>query len=180
MVVKQGKLTLSYIVAFVRFAPNESPYPVNCWRSDVREGDVVVVRMKSRGDACKRAEVVHLAYLNWRCANSIECIASEAQFTPHGIIPPDPPRMHYGVNRPVDDWNVIRVLGWRNHRTRSKTYQFACSARNDSFVCYMFFRRNGVDIQIMIRPLLQQQTTVYSASPQLSVTLTELIAGTRI
>ncbi|WP_210235239.1 hypothetical protein, partial [Mesorhizobium sp. M2D.F.Ca.ET.206.01.1.1] len=76
---------MSYIVAFVRFAPEETLYPVNCWRSDVKEGDAVVVRMKTRGDILKRAEIAYLAYLNWNCANTIECLASEAEFTLHGI-----------------------------------------------------------------------------------------------
>lgn len=140
---------MSYIVAFVRFGPKESLYPVNCWRSDVREGDVVVVRMKTRGDTLKRAEVAYLAYFNWNCANTIECMASEAEFTSHGIVPPNPPRIHQGINRPIDVWNVISEFGWRIHRTRSRTYKFACSARNASSVCYLFFRKNGVDIQIM-------------------------------
>lgn len=140
---------MSYIVAFVRFAPEETLYPVNCWRSDVKEGDAVVVRMKTRGDILKRAEIAYLAYLNWNCANTIECLASEAEFTLHGIFPPNPPRLHQGVNRPVDVWNVIREFGWRLHRTSSRTYKFACSARNTSSICYLFFRKNGVDIQIM-------------------------------
>lgn len=140
---------MSYIVAFVRFAPKEDLYPVNCWRSDVKEGDVVVVRMKTRGDTLKHAEVAYLAYLNWDCSNAIECMAREAEFTPHGIFPPNPPRIHQGINRPVDVWNAIREFGWRLHRTRSRTYEFACSACNASSVCYLFFRKNGVDIQIM-------------------------------
>lgn len=139
---------MSYIVSFVRFSPQEPVYPVNCWRSDVNEGDFVVVRMNSRGNTLKRAEVVHLAYLNWKCANSIECKASEASFTPHGIETPNPPKVHQGVNRPIDSWNVIREFGWKLHRTTSKSYKFACSARNASHVCKLFFRRNGLDIQI--------------------------------
>lgn len=140
---------MSYIVAFVHFPESKDLYPVSCWRSDIKEGDAVVVRMESRGDALKRADVAYLAYYNWNCANWIECLWSEAKLTRDGIILPNPPRRHNGVNRPVDVWNVIKEYGWRLHRVRSRTYKFACSARNATSVCYLFFRKNGVDIQVI-------------------------------
>lgn len=140
---------MSYITAFVRFSESDPLYPVNCWRSDVVEGDAVVVRLNSRRGQLRRAVIEYLAFLNWKCANEIVCHADEADFTPDGIFLLATAKQHVGINRPIDVWNDLKRLGWRIHQTRSKTYKFACSSRNKSKFCCLFFRKNGVDIQVL-------------------------------
>lgn len=140
---------MSYIVAFMRFDGKDELYPVNCWRSDAKEGDFALVRINTRNGILRRAEIAHLSFYNWKCANSIECLADEAEFTPQGIILPQPSRMHQGINRPVDVWNLLKPGGWRLHRSNGTTYKFACSLVRHGRYCTIRFRKNGIDLQIV-------------------------------
>src|SRR5688572_4708157 len=103
---------MTYIIAFVTFDKGDGKYPVNCLRTDIKEGDAVVVRMNTKGGELKWARVIGVEFLNWDCQNIIECLASEAQFGPEGItLPPNCPVIK-GISRPYDVHVHLYGTGW--------------------------------------------------------------------
>lgn len=74
---------MSYIIAFVSFSEIEKEYPVQCFRTDLRAGDEVVVR---RADGKLRlAFISKRQYLNWDCNGRIECRRKEAWATAYAL-----------------------------------------------------------------------------------------------
>ncbi len=62
---------MSYIIAFVSFSESDKEFPVQCFRTDVKPNDEVVIR---RSDGKLRlAKILHTKYLNWDCKGKIEC-----------------------------------------------------------------------------------------------------------
>lgn len=87
---------MSYIVAFVSFDENGKEFPMECFRTDLRVGDEVLVR---RGNGTlAHAYVKNLQYLNWNCSGLIECKKSECtiDIDNYFILPNNTP-IHYGV-----------------------------------------------------------------------------------
>lgn len=58
---------MSYIVAYVLFEDSEGSldYPVNCLRTDLKPGDIVIVRMHTKHGILKTAKITSVDYLNW-------------------------------------------------------------------------------------------------------------------
>jgi hypothetical protein len=142
---------MSYIVAYVQFEEDDRSldYPVNCLRTDLKPGDVVVVRMQTKGGTLKAARVTKIDYLNWNCANTIECLASEAALGPHEIELPSGCPIVFGLARIGDACVHLEKTGWTPRRPNNKTFRIAYGFENASEAALIFFRNNGVDMQIL-------------------------------
>ncbi len=141
---------MSYIVAFVSYRDKDDEvYAVNCWRADVKPGDFVVVRQETKGGFLKRAKVVRTEFLNWKCQNYIECLVAEATFGPFGITLPVPTPTVFGPCRPSYAWDHLKAAGWSRHLTVSRHFKGGFSYTNKTEVANIFFRSNGIDIQLM-------------------------------
>ncbi|MGO7358870.1 hypothetical protein [Rhizobium ruizarguesonis] len=140
---------MSYIIAFVAYRDGEEVYPINCWRADIKAGDAVVVRQETKDGALKWARVVRVEFLNWKCKNYVECLASEATFDSLGIRLPVPTPTVFGACRPAFAWDHLKATGWSRHLPVSRNYRGGFSRANRSEVANIFFRSNGVDIQLI-------------------------------
>jgi len=142
---------VSYIIAYVAFQESEAEYPVCCLRTDIKVGDAVVVRMNTRGGSLKWAKVKSVEFLNWDCKNGIECLASEAQFGPDGIVlPPNSPITH-GIWRPREVCVHLYQTGWIPRKPKGSVAKIAYTHTNATRTANIFFRKNGVDVQILPR-----------------------------
>lgn len=145
------EVPVSYIVAYVQFERDENSldYPVNCLRTDIKRGDTVVVRMESKCGKLQAARVTRVEYLNWNCVNTLQCLASEARRRPHGIEAlPGSPTVR-GWARPWDVCAELRRTGWVPRKPNSKAYKIAYSHVNATQTAHIFFRSNGIDIQLL-------------------------------
>ncbi|MBJ6125387.1 hypothetical protein [Microvirga splendida] len=142
---------MSYIIAYVAFEGSEAQYPVCCLRTDVKVGDAVVVRMVTRGGALKWASVRSVEFLNWDCQNGIECLASEAQFGPDGIILPPNSPITKGIWRPEEVHAHLYRTGWIPRKPKGTVARIAYTHTNTSRTANIFFRKNGADIQMLPR-----------------------------
>lgn len=144
-------VNMSYIIAFVSFPESDKEFPVQCFRTDVKPNDEVVVR---RADGKLRlARVLHTKYLNWDCKGRIECKQTECTFNPKGeIILPKGCPLTYGLSTPGI---LIQYLkqnrGWIQIKSRQRIYRTVLAHLNATSIAYMFFRKNGVDLQIVPR-----------------------------
>jgi len=139
---------LSYIIAHVAFDNSGKTYPVNCNRTDIAVGDEVVVKMNNRPP--KWARVADINYLNWTCQNTIECLASEANFTKEGIIFPSGETLSIkGLARPYDLAVHLYKIGWVPRRAANKSYRMAYSSVNRTQTALILMRKNGIDVQII-------------------------------
>ena len=139
---------MSYIIAHVTFDSTGRTYPVNCLRTDLQIGDKVVVNMSK--SPLKWAKIIDINFLNWNCQNTIECLASEANFTKDGIIlPPGESRSVMGLTRLYDLKVSLYSIGWTPRRTASKMYRMAYSATNQNQTSLILMRKNGIDVQII-------------------------------
>ncbi len=141
---------MSYIIAFVSFSESDKEFPVQCFRTDVKPNDEVVIR---RSDGKLRlAKILHTKYLNWDCKGKIECKKSECTFDPVGklILPKSSP-ITYGLSTPEQLIKALKSCGWVQIKSRQRTYRTVLANLNSTSTAYMFFRRNGVDIQVVPR-----------------------------
>ena len=140
---------MSYIIAYVRFEKDEIDYPVNCLRTDLKAGDLVVVRMNSKGANLRMATVTRLEFLNWNCVNTIECLAVEAEIGPNRFaLPPDSP-VTRGMVRLWDLCDHLQRAGWIPRRPNNRAFKIAYSSANGSSTSHIFVRSNGIDIQVL-------------------------------
>ena len=68
---------MTYRIAYVRFTKTGAVYPVNCERSDLKPGDLVVVKTEIFDKPLKIAVFERLEFLNWNCKNTIICKRAE-------------------------------------------------------------------------------------------------------
>ena len=130
------------------FDKSGKTYPVNCLRTDIAVGDNVVVNMNNRPP--KWAHVDDINYLNWGCQHTIECLASEAQFTADGIVlPPGESLSIKGLARPYELAVSLFKMGWVPRRAASKMYRMAYSAANQTQTALILMRKNGIDVQLI-------------------------------
>ena len=61
---------MSYRIAHIRFTKSDRTYPVNCYRRDLRKGDIIVIEMAKK-QALKVAQFDRLEFLNWKYSNTI-------------------------------------------------------------------------------------------------------------
>ncbi|WOI24691.1 hypothetical protein R1T44_11050 [Cobetia amphilecti] len=139
---------MSYIIAFVSFSESSKEFPVQCFRTDLKAGDEVIVR---RGDGKLRfARIAQLRYLNWDCNGRIECRREEIALDYSGnIVLPKKSPVHIGVSTPYAFAKSLKDLGWMSCKLRNKMYRAAFAKTNDANVAYILHRKNGIDIQII-------------------------------
>lgn len=141
---------MSYIIAFVSFSDSDKEFPVQCFRTDIKTNEEVVIR---RTDGKLRlAKALYTKYLNWDCKGRIECKKSECTFDPLGeVILPKGSPISYGLSTPELLIKVLKSSGWIQIKTRQRIYRSVFANLNTTSIAYMFFRRNGVDIQVIQR-----------------------------
>ncbi|RZN98124.1 hypothetical protein EKG40_31435 [Pseudomonas moorei] len=139
---------MSYIIAFVRFADSEMNYPVACYRTDIRPSDPVLVRLANL--KLKPATVEKIAYLNWDCKGRIECKLSEdiASKIPSGK-PLSNLEITFGLATMEATVEHLKHSDWIPVRPVSKQYRIGLTNCNKTQTANIFFRRNGIDLQIL-------------------------------
>ncbi|WP_206074287.1 hypothetical protein [Marinobacter fuscus] len=141
---------MSYIIAFVSFEESKNEFPVQCFRTDIKLGDSVIVR---RGDGKLRyASVQNLEYLNWDCNGRIECKMDEASQNSDGqlILPKGTPIAN-GLSSSDAFIKELKSHGWVPIKSRRKQYRAVFGYANQSRTAYIFVRKNGIDIQMLPR-----------------------------
>lgn len=155
---------MSYIIAFVQMQNTEGDYPVECLRTDIQSGDAVMVRLHDQ--RLRHATVLRTAYLNWDCKGRIECLMSEAIRDVDGsFLPPtDAPKV-VGLSTMDAIVAHLRQHGWSPLRPNSKAYRYGLTHSNTTQTANIFFRKNGVDLQLLperqkVRPAPFARTVV--------------------
>jgi hypothetical protein len=141
---------MSYIVAFVSFADSDKEFPVQCFRTDLKPEDEVIVR-KADGEL-RSAKVIRLQYLNWDCKGRIECKKSESGLDKKGefILPKGAPLL-FGLSTPEAFIKALRAEGWIPVKSRQRMYKTVLANVNFGHVAYIFIRKNGLDIRLFCR-----------------------------
>lgn len=138
---------MSYIIAYVKFQGTSLDYPVECYRTDISPEERVLVRLAN--GRIKQAVVTQLAYLNWDCKSRIECKESEATQSSKGVLHlPDDSPVHKGLATPEATSAALRGQGWIHLRSFSY-YNFVLTNSNENNTANIFFRKNGVDFQVL-------------------------------
>ncbi|MDP2228287.1 MAG: hypothetical protein Q8J78_12510 [Moraxellaceae bacterium] len=157
---------MSYIIAFVRFPESGMDYPVACYRTDVRPSESVLVRLSN--SRLKVATVESISYLNWDCKSRIECKSSEAIEDEYGILIPSIP-ITVGLATMEAIVSHLSRLGWIPLKPYSKQYKIALTNSNKTQTANIFFRKNGVDLQI----LPERDASIPRSFSRISVSLSE-------
>ena len=140
---------MSYIIGFVRYTDfTDKEYPVQCFRTDLKLNDIVLVR---RTDGQLRfGTVLKLEYLNWDCKGFIICKKSECSPDDQGNLrPPSNSAIILGISTPEVFTKKLIDSGWVLLRPHSATYRKILTKTNESKIAYIFIRKNGIDIQII-------------------------------
>lgn len=141
---------MSYIIAFVSSQDSSTEFPVQCFRTDLKVGDNVIVR-RSDGNL-RNLKITQLRYLNWECKGHIECKIEECSIDMNGDIklPTNSP-IYVGLSTPEEFINTLKLSGWIPIRSRQKTYRAVLAKLNIDRISYILVRKNGVDIQVIDR-----------------------------
>lgn len=139
---------MSYIIAFISFENSSKEFPVQCFRTDLKSGDKVVVR---RADGKLRlAMIQRLKYLNWDCNSRIECKLDEATQKSDGeIVLPKASPLIYGISTADTFIRELKSQGWTSVKYINRTYRAVLGNSNESSISYILVRKNGLDIQII-------------------------------
>ena len=135
---------MSYIIAFVRYTDfTDKEYPVQCFRTDLKLNDIVLVR---RTDGQLRfGTVLKLEYLNWDCKGFIICKKSECSPDDQGNLrPPSNSAIILGISTPEVFTKKLIDSGWVLLRPHSATYRKILTKTNESKIAYIFIRKNGI------------------------------------
>jgi hypothetical protein len=137
---------MSYLIAFVQFSTTGEIYPVECFRTDIIAGDVVLVQIPQR--ALTTATVAKTGYLNWNCSGQLKCKISEATQNQDGTWAIQ--KLPTAVSMVTSEAAIseLKRLGWVSLHS-SKTYMAALTNSNNTASGNILFRRNGVDFQII-------------------------------
>ena len=139
---------MSYIIAFVKFTDSEEKYPVGCFRTDLKIGDSVVVRLADR--RLRPAVVEKLQYLNWTSTAYIECTISEASQESDGTLNlPTGSPLHFGLATHQALARSLKGSGWIPLKHYLRTYMIIFSLSNETQTANILLRKNGVDLQIL-------------------------------
>ncbi len=141
---------MSYVIAFVSFEASTKQFPVQCFRTDLKQSDKVVVR---RTDGKLRYAVIeYLKYLNWDCNGRIECKIDEIKkYSVDNIVLPKGCPIVCGISTIEILVKELRACGWIPVKSKRRQYRTVLGFANRSKVAYIFVRKNGVDIQMLPR-----------------------------
>lgn len=138
---------MSYRVAFVSFPSSERFYPVNCFRGDIKPGDLVYVTMNKKR-VHKKAKVKAVEYLNWNCANTIYCLASELKQKDGSRHIVERKKSDVRFHTRKDLISFLVESGWKQiakNTPRSPLYYWK---DNDSKTARLRFHKKGIDVQL--------------------------------
>lgn len=139
-------LNMSYIIAFVQFAKQKDVYPVECFRTDIDVGDVVLVHMPNR--RITPATVMEVRYLSWQCSGQIKGKLSEAVQDKDGYwsFHNCPSVFGFATNEIFVD--ELKRRGWVPLK-RGNVHMAALTNSNRTLSANILVRRNGIDLQIL-------------------------------
>lgn len=141
---------MSYIVAFVSFSKSQKEFPMQCFRTDMKSGELVVVR-KTDGELVF-AKIICFKYLNWDCNGQIECRKEECTININGdIVLPNGSPLSYGISSQYAFVKELKSIGWIPIKPKQRMYRIMLANLNSSSISYIFIRKNGLDIQIVPR-----------------------------
>lgn len=153
---------MSYIIASVKYSDLAKEYPVECFRTDIKPGDKVIVEL-SDGRLAK-AIVAAVSYLNWTCKSKIICKAEEGTVSDGSfkLIPGTPSRI--GLVSGDCLIALLRERGWTPLRY-TNTYRMVLAYNNEIQTGRVWVRKNGVDLQLLpdIQPLPRPFSSLTSA-----------------
>ena len=143
---------MSYIVAEVKLDSWSSPLPVGCFRTDIQEGDEVIVK-KDNG-LLEIGHVFEVSYKNFNCKYTVECLVSEAHLKGSEVILPKGVSLfHKGMTRDEDLERRLDEFGWVHCRDATKIAHFAymwVNATRTAIISFKsgFKKSKGISVQI--------------------------------
>ena len=143
---------MSYIVAEVKLGSWSAPLPVGCFRTDIQEGDEVVV--KKEDGALEIGHVFNVSYKNFNCKHTVECLVSETSLRGGSFTLPEGDSLfHKGMTRDEDLESKLDESGWVHCRVASKIGQSAYMWVNATRTTLISFERGfkkstGINVQI--------------------------------
>lgn len=139
---------MTYIVAFVRLDESANDYAVDCLRTDLKVGDEVLVSLQDRES--KSGVISALQYLNWDCNGRILCKLEELIADRYGaLIPRVGAADVVGLATISSTMKHLISHGWIVQKPVSKAYRAALTVSNSTASANIFFRKNGVDLQLL-------------------------------
>lgn len=141
---------MTYRIAYVKFTKSGGLYPVNCDRSDLDPGDLVVVKMSGSELHLKVAMFERQEYLNWDCKHSILCKRDEIKPDGDGgyqVCRVSQPR-HLETFGDLE--RELFGLGWRQTGFSRHIYKWVHLKRFEEAWVAVGLRKNGIDFQIFV------------------------------
>jgi hypothetical protein len=152
---------MSYIIAFVNFLNLPKDYPVECFRTDIKPSDNVIVELSD--GRLTTANVAALKYLNWDCKAKIVCKAEEGALVDGRVhlVPGTPRKVGLVSGDCLID--LLRERGWTPLRY-TNTYRMVLAYNNEVQTARIWVRRNGVDLQLAsdLQPMPRPFSTLSS------------------
>lgn len=137
---------MSYIIAILKFSSLTSEYPVECFRTDIKPTDNVIVKLSD--GRLKTATVTELKYLNWDCKSRIVCKTGEGAVSDGRVhLVPGTPRK-IGLVSGDCLISLLRERGWTPFRYKN-TYRMVLAYNNEVQTARIWVRKNGVDFQLL-------------------------------
>ena len=151
---------MSYIIAHILFSEMSSEYPVECYRTDVKPGDAVLVLLHDGRIA--EAMVSSVSYLHWECKSQILCKSSEGKIIDGRLqMSPETPQK-VGLVSLECLISELRYRGWTPLWYRN-TYRAILAKCNETQTARISVRKNGIDLQLL--PDRQQIPRAFSKLP---------------
>lgn len=138
---------MPYIIAFVKLEESVQDYAVGCFRTDLKVDDLVLVSLENGKK--KPGMITGIDYLNWDCKGRIVCKLSELVSNEQGALVPRAGVLNQGLATMGSTIEQLVAQGWTVQRTVSTAYKAALTVSNDTVSAYAFFRKNGVDLQVL-------------------------------
>ncbi len=140
---------MSYIISYVTYAESTKEFPVQCYRTNFKSGDEVIVR---RADGkLRHACITRLRYLNWDCSGRIECRRTESLVDNENNILLPKGALVYGICTPDIFFKTLRKIGWIQVKSNQRMYKAVLANLNNAHIAYIFIRKNGLDIRMFCR-----------------------------
>lgn len=146
---------MSYINAFVTLDRWEREYPVNCLRTDVQVGDLVVIT--GPNNQARIGRVNRLEFHNWNCRWAVRCLASEADRSGGRVSIDQSVPIKKGPAEIFDVPRHLAATGWRRRTLASSQFKVGYSLANASHLCHILVRTNGFDVAFAEGGLSQEE-----------------------
>ncbi|HJH09534.1 MAG TPA: hypothetical protein K8V12_06725 [Psychrobacter pasteurii] len=138
---------MSYLIAFVRDLNRNNEYPVECFRTDLKANDEVLVLNKN--NVIYHCIVNRVEYLNWDCKKTIYCKVSESIKINGAFYPPSTKPIEIGVVSSDSLIDLLKARNWQTLPYGRNTYKTVLTYTNNSRTAFILIRKNGVDLGLM-------------------------------